>query len=109
MTADFNLNLLARINRELDGDFYLRQWCHRAIYNEKVGRIEMHLVSKGPQTVTIADTAFKFATDEHIITEFSYKYSPAEMIAMAATAGLRFEKLWTDEQKLFGLFLFAVP
>jgi dimethylhistidine N-methyltransferase len=107
VTADFNLNLLARINRELGGDFYLRQWCHRAIYNEKIGRIEMHLISKVPQTVTIADVAFKFAAGEHIITEFSYKYSPAEMMALAATAGLSFEKLWTDEQNLFGLFLFA--
>jgi dimethylhistidine N-methyltransferase len=108
VTADFNLNLLARINRELGADFYLRRWAHRAIYNEKVGRIEMHLISNVPQTVTIADAAFKFAACEHIITEFSYKYSPAEMIAMAATAGLHFEKLWTDQQKLFGLLLFAV-
>jgi uncharacterized SAM-dependent methyltransferase len=68
----------------------------------------MHLISKVPQTVTIADAPFKFAAGEQIITEFSYKYSPAEMIAMAATAGLSFEKIWTDEQKLFGLFLFAV-
>jgi uncharacterized SAM-dependent methyltransferase len=67
----------------------------------------MHLISKVPQTVTIADTAFKFAAGEHIITEFSYKYSPAGMIAMAATAGLGFEKIWTDEQELFGLFLFS--
>jgi uncharacterized SAM-dependent methyltransferase len=107
VTADFNLNLLARINRELGADFYLRQWSHRAIYNEKAGRIEMHLISKVPQTVTIADAAFNFAAGEHIITEFSYKYSPAEMIAMATAAGLHFEKLWTDEQKLFGLFLFS--
>ncbi len=109
VTSDFNLNLLARINRELGADFYLRQWCHRAIYNEKIGRIEMHLISKVPQTVTIADVTFKFAAGEHIITEFSYKYSPAEMMAMANKAGLGFEKLWTDEQKLFGLFLFTAP
>jgi dimethylhistidine N-methyltransferase len=107
VTAAFNLNLLARINRELGANFYLRQWCHRAIYNEKVGRIEMHLISKVPQTVSIADATFDFAAGEHIITEFSYKYSPAEMIAIAATSGLGFEKLWTDEQKLFGLFLFV--
>lgn len=108
VTAEFNLNLLARINRELGANFHLRQWCHCAIYNEKIGRIEMHLISKLPQSVTIADAVFDFAAGEHIITEFSYKYSPVEMTAMAATAGLRFEKLWTDEQKLFGLFLFAV-
>jgi uncharacterized SAM-dependent methyltransferase len=57
--------------------------------------------------VAIDDAAFKFAAGEQIITEFSYKYSPAEMIAMAATAGLGFEKIWTDEQELFGLFLFS--
>lgn len=107
VTADFNLNLLARINRELGADFSLGQWRHRAIYNEKLGRIEMHLISKIPQTVHLAGAKFTFAAGEPIITEFSYKYSPAEMIAMAQAAGLRFEKLWTDEQKLFGLFLFA--
>jgi dimethylhistidine N-methyltransferase len=107
VTAAFNLNLLRRINRELGANFHLSRWCHQAIYNEKVGRIEMHLISKVRQTVTIADAAFDFAAGEHIITEFSYKYSPPEMIAMAATAGLTFEKLWTDEEQLFGLFLFS--
>ena len=108
VTARFNLNLLARANRELDSDFDLQGWRHRAIYNEKAGRIEMHLISLRPQTVNIADTAFRFAAGEHIITEFSYKYSPSEMIALAGAVGLRFEKIWTDEQKLFGLFLFVL-
>jgi dimethylhistidine N-methyltransferase len=108
VTAQFNLNLLVRANRELGSDFDLRGWRHRAIYNEKVGRIEMHLISLRRQTVNIADAAFSFAPDEHIITEFSYKYSPSEMIALAGIVGLRFEKIWTDEQKLFGLFLFSL-
>jgi len=108
VTAQFNLNLLARANRELDSDFDLRSWRHRAIYNEKAGRIEMHLVSLRQQTVNIADAAFSFAPGEYIITEFSYKYSPSEMIALAGAVGLRFEKIWTDEQKLFGLFLFTL-
>jgi uncharacterized SAM-dependent methyltransferase len=108
VTAQFNLNLLARANRELGSDFDLRNWRHRAIYNEKAGRIEMHLVSLRQQTVNIADAAFSFAPGEHIITEFSYKYSPPEMIALAGAVGLRFEKIWTDEQKLFGLFLFVL-
>jgi dimethylhistidine N-methyltransferase len=108
VTARFNLNLLARANRELGSDFDLRSWRHRAIYNEKAGRIEMHLVSRGQQTVNIADAAFSFASGEYIITEFSYKYSPPEMIALAGAVGLRFEKIWTDEQKLFGLFLFVL-
>ena len=108
VTAQFNLNLLARANRELSSDFDLRSWRHRAIYNEKAGRIEMHLISLRPQTVNIADAAFSFARGEHIITEFSYKYSLPEMIALAGAVGLRFEKIWTDEQKLFGLFLFVL-
>ena len=108
VTAQFNLNLLARVNRELGSDFDLQRWRHQAVYNEKAGRIEMHLVSAGSQTVNIADTALSFAPGEHIITEFSYKYSPSEMIALAGTVGLRFEKIWTDEEKLFGLFLFSL-
>ena len=108
VTAQFNLNLLARANRELGSDFDLQRWRHQAVYNEKAGRIEMHLISAGSQTVNIADTAFTFAPGEHIITEFSYKYSPSEMIALAGAVGLRFEKIWTDEQKLFGLFLFVL-
>ena len=108
VNAQFNLNLLARANRELGSDFDLRGWRHCAIYNEKAGRIEMHLISLRPQTVNIADAAFSFAPGEHIITEFSYKYSPSEMIALAGAVGLRFEKIWTDEQKLFGLFLFVL-
>ena len=106
VTAQFNLNLLARVNRELDSDFDLRHWRHRAVYNEKAGRIEMHLVSTSAQTVRIADTTFEFVPGEHIVTEFSYKYSPSKMIALAKTAGLRFEKIWSDAEKLFGLFLF---
>jgi len=108
VTAQFNLNLLARANRELGSDFDLRSWRHRSIYNEKAGRIEMHLVSLKQQTVNIADAAFSFAPGEYITTEFSYKYSPPEMIALAGAVGLRFEKIWTDEQKLFGLFLFVL-
>jgi dimethylhistidine N-methyltransferase len=108
VTAQFNLNLLVRANRELGSDFDLRGWRHRAIYNEKAGRIEMHLISLRSQTVNIADAAFNFASGEHIITEFSYKYSPSEMIALAGAVGLRFEKIWTDEQKLLGIFLFSL-
>ncbi len=108
VTAQFNVNFLARANRELGSDFDLRSWRHRAIYNEKAGRIEMHLVSLRAQTVNVADSAFSFAPGEYITTEFSYKYSLPEMIALAGAVGLRFEKIWTDEQKLFGLFLFVL-
>ena len=105
VTAAFNLNLLARANRELDADFDLEQWRHRAVYNEKAGRIEMHLISRTNQSVGVGGHTFTFARHEHIISEFSYKYSPEEMIALANRAGLRFEKVWTDRKRLFGVFL----
>jgi dimethylhistidine N-methyltransferase len=108
VTAQFNLNLLARANRELKADFDLAQWEHFAFYNERAGRIEMHLVSRKKQAARVGDEVFHFERGEHIITEFSYKYSPDELIAMADRAGLRFEKLWTDEEKLFGDFFFVV-
>jgi L-histidine Nalpha-methyltransferase len=108
VTAKFNLNLLARANRELGANFHLPRWRHHSFYNEGAGRIEMHLVSSAGQTVRIGEESFRFAQGEHIITEFSYKYSPEEMIALAANAGFVFRKLWTDDDRLFGLFLFAV-
>jgi dimethylhistidine N-methyltransferase len=108
VTARFNLNLLGRANRELGANFDLTRWRHHAFYNEAAGRIEMHLVSQASQSTRIDDHVFDFAPGEHIITEFSYKYSPVELIAMASEASLHFEKLWTDDAQLFGLFLFAV-
>jgi uncharacterized SAM-dependent methyltransferase len=108
VTAEFNLNLLARANRELDANFDLEQWRHRAIYNEKAGRIEMHLISLADQSTYVGGHTFTFARGEHIISEFSYKYSPEEMIALANRAGLRFEKVWTDRKRLFGVFLFGL-
>jgi L-histidine Nalpha-methyltransferase len=108
VTAQFNLNLLARANRELQADFDLTRWHHRAVYNAEAGRIEMHLISQTRQNVQIGDDSFSFDRGEHIITEFSYKYSPDELIALADRAGLRFEKLWADDANLFGDFFFAV-
>ena len=108
VTAVFNLNLLVRANRELDADFDLEQWRHRAVYNEKAGRIEMHLISRINQGVGVGDHTFTFARGEHIISEFSYKYSPEDMIALADRAGMRFEKVWIDRNRLFGVFLFSL-
>ncbi len=108
VTAKFNLNLLARANRELKAGFDLARWHHHAFYNDAAGRIEMHLVSEAKQAARVGEQNFAFERGEHIITEFSYKYSPSEFIAMADSAGMRFEKLWTDDSQWFGLFLFAV-
>src|SRR3546814_20476405 len=88
VTAAFNLNLLARINRELGGNFDLGRFRHRAIYARDKGRIEMHLESREEQTVTIPGRRFHFAAGETIHTENSYKYTPAGFAA-PASAGRR--------------------
>ncbi len=108
ITALFNLNLLTRINRELDGNFDLSKWQHKAIYNDEVGRIEMYLVSQTDQTVKIKDSAFSFAKGEMIHTENSYKYTRDEFITLAAKAGFQSEALWVDENNLFSVHLFRV-
>jgi L-histidine Nalpha-methyltransferase len=107
VTAQFNLNLLARANRELDADFDLERWRHRAFYNPKEGRIEIYLVSETDQSVHIQDHKFHFETGEKILTEYSYKYAPEGFAALARGAGFEFKKLWTDESRLFGVFYFT--
>jgi dimethylhistidine N-methyltransferase len=109
VTAKFNLNLLARVNRELGADFDLSLWRHRAIYNSTAGRIEMYLISATDQSVRIEDRQFHFQVGEKILTEYSYKYTPQSFVALAYKAGFEFEKMWTDEARLFGVFYFTVP
>ncbi len=106
ITAQFNLNLLARINREIGGDFDLNGWRHRAIYNSSVGRIEMYLVSEIDQLVHVAEQEFHFRSGEKIITEFSYKYAPEDFAALARNVGFEFVRMWTDDARLFGVFYF---
>ncbi len=103
VTARFNLNLLARINRELGADFDLRRFRHYAFYNAPLGRIEMHLVSLARQAVRIGRHRFEFERGETIHTENSYKYAVEEFRALAAQAGFRGAKLWQDRQRLFAL------
>ena len=103
VTAAFNLNLLARINRELGGDFRLRRFRHYAFYNVALGRIEMHLVSLVPQSVNVGNFRFAFDAGESIHTENSYKYAIAGFRALARSAGFRGEKVWLDPQGLFSL------
>jgi dimethylhistidine N-methyltransferase len=107
VTAQFNLNLLQRINRELGADFDLDQWQHRAIYNPDAGRIEMHLISEADQFVHFNEHKFHFRRGEKIITEYSYKYSQEEFAAFAAKAGFKFVRMWTDDSRLFGVFYFV--
>jgi dimethylhistidine N-methyltransferase len=109
VTAKFNLNLLVRANRELDADFDLARWKHRAVYNPSEGRIEMHLVSQGPQTVHVGSREFAFSDGEKIVTEFSYKHTVDGFAHLAASAGFReASRVWTDPQRLFAIFHFAV-
>ena len=103
VTAAFNLNLLHRINRELDGDFDVEQWEHWAYYNERAGRIEMHLLSLREQTVRIGAETFNFAADETIWTECSYKYSLEGFAARAGRAGWDVAQVWTDSERRFSV------
>jgi len=108
VTAQFNLNLLARANRELGANFQLDRWKHVAIYDAEIGRIEMHLVSEIEQTATFASKTFSFRKGEHVVTEYSYKYSPESFIKLARRVGMKFDRMWSDEARLFGVFLFSV-
>jgi dimethylhistidine N-methyltransferase len=103
-TARFNLNMLARLNREMGADFDLAAFSHDAFYNEDAGRIEMHLVSARSQSVAVARRRFYFQPGETIHTENSYKYTPQGFLALAREAGLRSHRLWTDPAGWFGVF-----
>lgn len=104
VTAAFNLNLLTRLNCELDADFDLAQFSHYAFYNPVAGRIEMHLASLTPQTVYVAGSEFTFATGETLHTENSYKYRSDEFSALASAAGWRLKQHW--EQGGFAVQLY---
>lgn len=103
VTAQFNLNLLRRLNRELGADFRLESWSHRAFYNVDLGRIEMHLVSERDQRVSIAGVAFAFRKGETIHTENSYKYTLEGFRALASAAGFLPEACWTDPAHYFAV------
>ncbi len=104
VTADFNKNLLVRINRELGGRFDLDTFAHQAVWNAAESRIEMHLVSLKDQTVEVAGRSIAFAAGETIHTENSYKYDPDAFAEMAGRAGWRVEARWISENPAFGVF-----
>lgn len=103
VTRDFTLNLLTRINRELDGDFDLAQFAHRARYNALAGRIETHIVSLIEQSVCVGNERYAFAKRESMLVEYSCKYSQEEFATMAAKAGLRVVRTWTDPAQWFAV------
>ncbi len=103
VTAEFNLNLLRRVNAELGADFALERFAHYAFYNPAESRVEMHLVSLAAQDVQIGEHVFAFAAGESIWTESSYKYTETEFAELAATAGFRVERIWTDARRWFSV------
>lgn len=106
VTAAFNRNLLRRINRELDGDFDLDEFAHQAVYNAEAGRVEMYLVSRRRQSVSIGKFRFEFSAGDRICTEYSHKYEISAFAAMAAKTGLFLEQSWTDAQGYFAVLHF---
>jgi dimethylhistidine N-methyltransferase len=108
VTAQFNKNLLARINRELAADFDLAHWQHYAIYSPAEGRMELYLISEIDQTAKIGEKRFRFRAGEKILTEYSYKHTIGGFITLARQAGFHFEQVWTDDDRLFGVFYFTV-
>ncbi len=105
VTAAFNLNLLHRINRELDGTIDVSRFAHVALYDEPHGRIEIYLESLARQTLSVCGRQFQFAKGERIHTENSHKYSPAEFQALARASGWTPGEVWIDKDRLFSLHL----
>jgi dimethylhistidine N-methyltransferase len=103
VTAAFNLNLLRRANAELDTDFDLDGFSHAAFYNSPLRRIEMHLVSRRLQTVTLDGQRFNFEEGETIHTENSHKFTVEGLRALAVKAGFRPAAVWTDPERLFSV------
>ncbi len=103
VTAEFNLNLLLRINRELGADFDLARYRHRAVWDPERGRVEMHLVSTAAQTAKVNGEAFDFAPGEAIHSESSYKYDLDDFAGLARQAGLAVRRVWLDEGRWFSV------
>ncbi len=109
ITAEFNLNLLTRFNREYDADFELRAFQHEAVYDEDKKRIEMRLVSLCKQVVQIAGTRIELDEGEYSVTEHTHKYSPERFSVMTQQAGFEPARTWSDVENLFGVqYLTAV-
>lgn len=105
VTAEFNINALRHLNRELGADFDLDAFEHEAIWVENKSRIEMHLVSKEDQRVHIGDAEVRIKRGEHILTEYSHKYTLDGFADLAATADLAVTRVWTDPEQKFSVQL----
>ena len=110
VTAEFILNLLHRMNRELDANFDPTGFEHEAFYNAAEGRIEIYLKSLRPQVVMVAGRRFAFAAGERLHSEYSYKYDDADIAARARSAGFTVARVWTDPARLFAVtYLTGMP
>ena len=110
VTAEFTLNLLRRMNRELEANFDLAGFAHEAFYNAAEGRIEIYFRSLRPQTVTVAGRSFTFSEGERVHTEYSYKYDDAGIDTLARSGGFSIEHTWTDPDRLFAVtYLESAP
>ena len=107
VTAAFNLNLLRRLNREAGADFVPGRFAHHIVWNDAESRIEMHLESLRAQTVHVAGQTIRFTRGETIHTENSYKHSLPTFAALAASAGWRTERVWTDDDCMFSIHALA--
>jgi L-histidine N-alpha-methyltransferase len=105
VTAAFNLNVLRRINRELNADFDLRRFRHHAFFNETAGRVEMHLEATVAHEVDVGGTRILFSRGETIWTESSYKYDRDQLATVTNAAGFTIERLWTDADDRFWVAL----
>lgn len=103
VTAEFNLNMLAHINKEYGANFNPELFRHRAVYNHDRGRMELYLVSECEQIVRIDGKSFRFAKGESLLTEYSHKYTLEGFAALARRAGFVVDTVWTDEDSLFSV------
>ena len=113
ITAAFNLNILQHVNRRFSGTFDPAAFRHHAFYNSEHGRIEMHLVSTAAQRVTLTaadgrQEIVELAAGESIVTEYSYKYTMEEFVALADAAGFSWQRTWTDAARMFAEMAFDV-
>jgi L-histidine N-alpha-methyltransferase len=109
VTAEFNRNVLCHLNAALGADFESEQFVHEAVYDERRERIEMRLISTTDQVVHIDGEEIRFAGGEHIVTEYSHKYSIEGFSGLARQAGLTPEAFWTDPDELFSVHYLTVP
>lgn len=105
VTAEFNLNVLNVVNRELDGNFRLEDFRHQAVFDSRHSRIEMRLVARNDLVVKLGNNRRAFQQGEHILTEYSHKYTPEGFSALLEEAGFNRPECWTDDRGWFGVFL----